>query len=68
MDRNILQDFLERNTNSIVKLSTTEGQIRTVVKVISLDDSVFTFYDARGAVVALPLQKIEEVWPEGVRR
>ena len=67
MDRNILKDFLERNTNSIVKLSTTEGQIRTVVKVISLDDSVFTFYDARGAVVALPLQKIEEVWPEGGR-
>ena len=67
MDRSILKDFLERNTNSIVKLSTVEGQIRTVVKVISLDDSVFTFYDARGAVVALPLQKIEEVWPEGVR-
>ena len=67
MDRSILKDFLERNTNSIVKLSTTEGQIRTVVKVISLDDSVFTFYDARGAVVALPLQKIEEVWPEGGR-
>ena len=64
MDRSILKDFLERNTNSIVKLSTVEGQIRTVVKVISLDDSVFTFYDARGAVVALPLQKIEEVWPE----
>ena len=68
MDRNILKDFLERNSNSTIKLSTVEGQIRTVVKVISLDDSVFTFYDARGAVVALPLQKIEEVWPEGVRR
>ena len=67
MDSQVLRDFLERNTNSIVKLSTTEGQIRTVVKVISLDDSVFTFYDARGAVVALPLQKIEEVWPEGAR-
>ena len=67
MDSQVLRDFLERNTNSIVKLSTTEGQIRTVVKVISLDDSVFTFYDARGAVVALPLQKIEEVWPEGGR-
>ena len=62
-----MKDFLERNTNSIVKLSTVEGQIRTVVKVISLDDSVFSFYDARGAVVALPLQKIEEVWPEGGR-
>ena len=68
MDSQVLRDFLERNTNSIVKLSTVEGQIRTVVKVISLDDSVFTFYDARGAVVALPLQKIEEVWPEAVRR
>ena len=68
MDRNILKDFLERNSNSTIKLSTVEGQIRTVVKVISLNDSVFTFYDARGAVVALPLQKIEEVWPEGVRR
>jgi hypothetical protein len=67
MDRSILKDFLERNTNSIVKLSTVEGQIRTVVKVISLDDSVFSFYDARGALVALPLQKIEEVWPEGAR-
>lgn len=67
MDGRILKDFLERNSNSIVKLSTTEGQIRTVVKVISLDDSVFSFYDARGAVVALPLQKIEEVWPEGAR-
>ena len=67
MDRSILKDFLERNTNSIVKLSTVGGQIRTVVKVISLDDSVFSFYDARGAVVALPLQKIEEVWPEGGR-
>lgn len=68
MDRNILKDFLERNSNSTIKLSTVEGQIRTVVKVISLNDSVFTFYDARGAVVALPLQKIEEVWPEAVRR
>ena len=67
MDRSILKDFLERNTNSIVKLSTVGGQIRTVVKVISLDDSVFSFYDARGALVALPLQKIEEVWPEGAR-
>ena len=68
MDRNILKDFLERNSNSTIKLSTTEGQIRTVVKVISLDDATFSFYDARGAVVALPLQKIEEVWPEAVRR
>ena len=67
MDRNILEDFLERNTNSKIKLSTTEGQIRTVVKVISLDGATFSFYDARGAVVALPLQKIEEVWPEGGR-
>lgn len=67
MDGRILKDFLEQHTNSKIKLSTTEGQIRTIVKVISLDDSVFSFYDARGAVVALPLQKIEEVWPEGVR-
>lgn len=67
MDSQVLRDFLERNTNSIVKLSTVEGQIRTVVKVIRLDDSVFSFYDARGALVALPLQKIEEVWPEGAR-
>ena len=68
MDRQVLQDFLEKNSNSVIKLSTTERQIRTVVKVISLDNSVFSFYDARGAIVALPLQKIEEVWPEGVRQ
>jgi hypothetical protein len=67
MDSQVLRDFLEQNTNSKIKLSTTEGQVRTVVKVISLDDSVFSFYDARGAVVALPLQKIEEIWPEGAR-
>ena len=68
MDRQVLQDFLEKNSNSVIKLSTTERQIRTVVKVISLDNSVFSFYDARGAIVALPLQKIEEVWPEEVRQ
>ena len=67
MDGRILKDFLEQHTNSKIKLSTTEGQIRTIVKVISLNDATFTFYDARGAVVALPLQKIEEVWPEGGR-
>ncbi len=67
MDSQVLRDFLEQNSHSVIKLSTTERQIRTVVKVISLDDSVFSFYDARGAVVALPLQKIEEVWPEGGR-
>ena len=67
MDSQVLRDFLERNSNSTIKLSTTEGQIRTIVKVISLDDATFSFYDARGAVVALPLQKIEEIWPEGGR-
>ena len=67
MDGRILKDFLEQHTNSKIKLSTTEGQIRTIVKVISLNDATFTFYDARGAVVALPLQKIEEIWPEGGR-
>ena len=65
MDRYVLEDFLSKNTNSLIKLSTTEGQIRTVIKIINLNDDTFTFYDAKGAAVALPLKKIEEIWTEG---
>jgi hypothetical protein len=68
MDKKVLEEFLSRNANSSIKILTTEGQIRTVIKIVSLDDDSFTFYDAKGAAVALPLKKIEEIWYDWVRR